>query len=900
MFYNYCRALAAVAGGILAVSLLLTFQSSAPPAFAQATEEGTGAATVSGELKKWHPLTLDFAGPSASETDASPNNPFLDYRLQVTFTGPSGQTYTVPGFFDGEGNGGETGDVWRVRFAPDQAGTWSYQASFRKGTNVAVNLNPTAGTATDFDGASGTFDVAGRDAAAPGFLKWGRLEYAGKHYLKFRDGPYWLKGGADSPENWLSYEGFDNTPQAQHTFSPHVQDWQTGDPIVNTSSADGGKGLIGAMNYLSSQGVNSIYFLPMNIGGDVPDSSPYVGPIDWAGSPSNDNLHFDISKLGQWETAFAHAQQKGLHLHFVLGEAEAANKLELDDATLGVERKLFYRELVARYGHHNSLQWNISEEYNHFSKHPLDPDLVKEFAGYVQQQDPYDHPITVHHLGNPDSAWKPFIGDSRFSLTSFQDVGGVAGYGAEVEDWRQKTALAGRPITISMDELAKVTPTNVNQRRKEILWPTYLSGGQLEWFLGRDVDWTLEDFRLYEQLWTYTRYARSFVEENLPFWEMEPQDGLLSGESTDFGGGQVFAKPGQLYAVYLPNATSTGVLDLSSDSGSFQKRWYNPRTGSFAGDTETVSGGGNVSLGTPPSSPSNDWIVLLKKGDALSITLTKPADGAEYSLNQIVNADYTCEDGADGPDVQTCEGTVPNGDPIDTSSAGTKTFTVNATDNAGKTTSVTHSYTVSACTITGTSGNDVLEGTSGDDTICGLGGNDTIRGLGGNDTLQGGNGSDTIEGGTGNDTVDGGAGTDYASFKNSATGVQASLVTNTATGEGSDTLAAIERLEGSNFNDQLTGSSVANTLKGLSGVDTITGGDGNDTLTGNGGNDTLYGGLGNDSMTGHAGADTFYGQDGADTLNSRDSVNGNDTLDGGAGTDTCTTDSTEKSIVGCP
>jgi hypothetical protein len=390
MFNNYSGALAAVARGILAVSLLLTLQYSlqysAPPAFAQSTEEVTGAATVSGELKKWHALTLDFAGPSASETDASPNNPFLDYRLQVTFTGPSGQSYSVPGFFDGDGNGGETGNVWRVRFSPDQAGTWRYQASFRKGPNVAVDLGSTAGTPTGFDGASGTFDVVERDATAPGFLKWGRLEYVGGHYLKFRDGPYWLKGGVNTPENWLGYAGFDNTPQAHHTFSAHARDWQTGDPIFNTSSADGGKGLSGALNYLSSQGMNSIYFLPMNIGGGARDTSPYVGPVNWDGSASNDNLHFDVSKLGQWESAFAHAQSKGLQLHFVLSEAMGKNADELDGGTLGVERKLFYRELVARYGHHLALQWNVREEYDWAN--PYTPDQVKEFAGYNQKQDP--------------------------------------------------------------------------------------------------------------------------------------------------------------------------------------------------------------------------------------------------------------------------------------------------------------------------------------------------------------------------------------------------------------------------------------------------------------------------------------------------------------------------------
>ena len=38
---------------------------------------------VSGELKKWHNVTLTFTGPDTNE-DAQPN-PFRDYRLTVTF-----------------------------------------------------------------------------------------------------------------------------------------------------------------------------------------------------------------------------------------------------------------------------------------------------------------------------------------------------------------------------------------------------------------------------------------------------------------------------------------------------------------------------------------------------------------------------------------------------------------------------------------------------------------------------------------------------------------------------------------------------------------------------------------------------------------------------------------------
>jgi hypothetical protein len=563
---------------------------------------------VTGDLKVWHTVTVSFPGPTANETDSSPN-PFLHCRLQVTFTGPSGQTYNVPGFFDGDGKGSGSGNIWRVRFTPDQAGQWKYKASFRRGSNVAVDLSPTAGTPTGFNGANGTFTVANLDREAPGFLKWGRLEYVGRHYLKFRDGPYWIKGGTDSPENFFAYDGFDNTPKGKHTYKPHIQDWQPGDPDWNHGAA---KGIIGALNYLASQRVNSIYFLPMNIGGDGKDTWPFVGPIEPKGSSSNDNLHYDISKLYQWETVFTHAQKKGICLHLVLNEAEAPNKKELDNATLGAERKLFYRELIARFGHHLALQWNLSEEYDLGLN--LGPDRVKEFAEYIQKVDPYGHPITVHNKGkNPDPAWLPFLGDKRFSITSFQYYKELAGRGSEIEKWRKKTADAGRPLPICLDEIRWTTPDNLAEQRRDIVWPTFLSGGHTEHFLDQRLD--TEDFRRYENLWDWTWYARRFMEENLPFWEMNPDDGLLSGENSDYGGGQVFAKKGEVYAIYLPNASPSGTLNLSAASGTFNKRWYNPRNGRFEGSTTTVSAGRSISLGKPPRDASRDWVILLRKKD---------------------------------------------------------------------------------------------------------------------------------------------------------------------------------------------------------------------------------------------------------------------------------------------
>ena len=65
-----------------------------------------------------------------------------------------------------------------------------------------------------------------------------------------------------------------------------------------------------------------------------------------------------------------------------------------------------------------------------------------------------------------------------------------------------------------------------------------------------------------------------------------------------------------------------------------------------------------------------------------------------------------------------------------------------------------------ACTIVGTSGDDVLRGTSDDDIICGKGGNDRILAGAGNDIVYGGAGDDAIFGGAGTDMLLGGLGKD--------------------------------------------------------------------------------------------------------------------------------------------
>ncbi|MEX2558780.1 MAG: DUF5060 domain-containing protein, partial [Pirellulales bacterium] len=181
--------------------------------------DGMGAVEISGELKQWHKVTLTLDGPFAHELDDNPN-PFTDYRLAVTFRHESGSpAYCVPGYFAADGNAAATssqsGTKWRAHLSPDKPGRWHYAVSLAKGTRIAAS-DAKGEPAKPFDGRTGAFTIAPTDKQGRDFRAKGRLQYVGKHYLRFAGtGEYFMKAGADSPETLLAYDDFDGTRSGQ-------------------------------------------------------------------------------------------------------------------------------------------------------------------------------------------------------------------------------------------------------------------------------------------------------------------------------------------------------------------------------------------------------------------------------------------------------------------------------------------------------------------------------------------------------------------------------------------------------------------------------------------------------------------------------------------------------------
>ena len=605
--------------------------------------DGDGSVTVSGEQRTWHNITLTLDGPFAHEQDNTPN-PFTDYRLEAGFTHSDGTNYVIPGYFAADGDAAnssaESGTKWRVYFAPDREGQWSWKLAFNQGPLAALDSKAKKTPVQPFDRKSGTLTVASSNKTGRDLRARGRLQYVGKRYLQFAGTKqYFLKAGADAPETLLAYADFDNTHAGNpkkaplKTWSPHVKDWTNGDPTWQNGK---GKGLIGAINYLSGKGCNAFSFLTYNAGGDGDNVWPFI--------QREDKLHYDCSKLDQWATVFEHGTHHGMYLHFKMQETELDDHNRkgtdfvpesLDGGELGTQRKLYCRELIARFGHNLALNWNLGEENTQTTAQQ------KAMIDYIAELDPYDHNIVVHtYPERQDSIYRPLLGDkSRLTGTSLQNSS-LATTHAHTVKWVKASTTSGKPWVVAFDESGSAAHAQCpdlgyrgfdgrdstgqmiytqHKVRKQTLWGVLMAGGAgCEYYFGykfAENDIVCEDWRSRDQSWDYCRIALSFFHDNnIPFHEMHNADELV-GNPEHGTSRYCFAKANDTYLVYLPNGGTTS-LDLSETQGDYNVKWFNPRTGGglLTGSIRTLSAGESVLVGTPPSDETSDWLVVLRDG----------------------------------------------------------------------------------------------------------------------------------------------------------------------------------------------------------------------------------------------------------------------------------------------
>ncbi len=584
---------------------------------------------IEGSFIKWQPVTITFDGPEVSETDSI--NPFLSYSLITRFHNGR-DTIPVHGYFAADGDAANTsaisGNKWQVKFAPPATGDWQFDAQLLRGNDIAVTAYKAPEVTNSLWKTSGSFKISEADSTALGFYRTGKLAYVGKHYLEQTEsGQPFLKNGVGSPENFLAYHEFDGTfdnggadtptlNNGLHAYPTHIADWKNGDPTWGDGR---GKAIIGALNYMSEKEMNSLYFLTMNEHGDGDDVWPWTQP--------DQQTRYDVSKLAQWEMVFTHMDQLGIAMNLFTQETE--NDTILNKGELGLERKLYYKELVARFGHHLGVVWNLGEETNRSSEQ------LKSYAAYIRNIDPYDHPIAVHnHIrvtgksmeGRPLDPIKetltPMLGYRDFEVPSLQMFDTTEVH-KEVKKWRGLSTKHKKPWVVYLDEIGHwdigvTTDTAANNNYDMVmrtsLWGSLLSGGAgTSWYFGGmdmpNNDMAAEDFRARDQWWTISGHAKRFFNDHLPFWEMKAHDELVSNERA-----YCFAKKDEIYVVYLPKNETT---DLEIGDGAFTIAFFDPKGGGKLYDMQNggwkITKPNSVTLSALDGKSDMDWVVVIKR-----------------------------------------------------------------------------------------------------------------------------------------------------------------------------------------------------------------------------------------------------------------------------------------------
>jgi hypothetical protein len=522
------------------------------------------------------------------------SNPFTDVAVTATFSGPSNQQVTAQGFYDG-------GNTWRVRFAPDEIGTWTYVTDSDDNANSGLNAQ------------SGTFNCVTQNNPAPvsnhGFIK---VDPARKYYFQFSDGtPFYGVGDtAYGLPNGISDEQLDDY-----------------------------------LDLRKSQGFNFIRFFasgfPFRVNGDT-----YAGPIQRSdGLPwqdASDSLWSaqltrpNVAYFQRLDGILAKLKQRGMYAEVEVFNYYSPPFHYTDLWTTEVET-IWAKYVVSRLSAYSSVfLWTVTNEYEIYPSNqyppacsvhtPGDDDDVwaDDMGNLFHSFDAHGHPTTVHNVTFDSDGG---VGQ-RFGEATGIDVITHQRWGPDnpadftncpslVDPNRIEQTLTvdsgyDKPVinTENGYEYAPGDTAGVSTDHvRQAAWRVFVGGGATlaagfgNTWLGTDnVGGTLDgpDFEGGELgASDQITHLANFI-AGIDYHNMGTAHNLVDNNNL------VFRKTGVEYIVYAPAGGSFD-LNLSGVPGTFSVEWFNPRTGGTSAGSN-VSGGSSLSFTSPDS---NDWVLHL-------------------------------------------------------------------------------------------------------------------------------------------------------------------------------------------------------------------------------------------------------------------------------------------------
>jgi len=537
---------------------------------ANSKEVTFGQSSPSVEAYDFVEVTANVAGPDV-------HNPFTDATLLGSFgkTGATERT-NVEGFCDSA-----DGSIFRIRFMPSKPGEYSYSIAYRQGAFEKTYT----GTFRAVDGhRRGPVRV---DPKFPWHFMW---EGTGEHYFFNGTTAYWLPGWREDGTIEYSIERLRNLK-------------------------------INRLRVLLAGATNTWWGEPVMPGGQF---SPFLRP--WIAekpesleSPGIDFTRFNIPYWQKWERMARFARERDVILSTILDisthHAQAPAGSE--------DERRYIRYAVARLSAFSNINYDLGDDLDSFR----DEKWAHETGTLIESWDPYKHLATSHpvHREHQDrsSDWFGFTSIQNWSRKQHalmleeraiqKKTGRIIpqtneeyGYEDHYPHWAPappaESSEALRQVAWDIAMAGAYGTAAESCRRGTNIWPD--TGGG--WINGRGDD-TMVMLKGYGHM---VDFFTSFE-----WWKTEPHDELVNH------GAYCLAKPGEIYAVYVPirpicgnrehfgYEDECGDITIKLEPGTYDAKWFNAVTG------ETISSptvqGPSWTLPNPPG--WMDWALLLQK-----------------------------------------------------------------------------------------------------------------------------------------------------------------------------------------------------------------------------------------------------------------------------------------------
>lgn len=512
--------------------------------------------------------------------DRDYDNKFTDTELLVQYQAPSGRIVEFRGFFDGHGDGtgdARSGNVWKMRFMPDEVGTWRFVYRWTDGT----------------PGGRGSFESVA-DGAGPGIIK------------AYRKNP-----------RWFAYNGTDPVWLKSYYETGHGSLGQDFDWIVENvyqPLVDHGYNHL-QVNWLMSLCCFEQYYL------DGPEPETLDLALYEEGKPSS-TMNLDVWHRKERHLGWLNDYDVGVHMF--LGFEGAKNEGPRWDKLSYEEKDFYVRYSVARMGAHaNIAGWNFVWEV------PGDRvDYELGFTRLVMQYDVFDHLRTYedefpryNHFDLPEYTFAAVENHEIAAPTKDMER-----YHIWRDAWTHHMACLlgyrGKPVYMSegnalwrrfWQELTEATQDDLRRSA----WACVTAGASFNWnghageyelYAGGPTGLPFNKENEYTKSERAVQIVADVMTGEVEFYRMRPNDFLLVGHQPL----RVYAlaEEGRQYLVFAPDGEPFSLRMKAGDYG--RVRWVDTVTGKRIDAAPVRSGGVDDPVAFTAPDGDTDWVLVVR------------------------------------------------------------------------------------------------------------------------------------------------------------------------------------------------------------------------------------------------------------------------------------------------